>query len=488
MEKTFLEYIREKATTVKENIGSLFSPITDSLNRNNVDGDWKNLFKKGGCVVMATLTIGAATTGMVAESIQNADSVYSTTGSMPSQTLPLPIFSTSNRKPFPTLSSGSTTTGTTTKKGTTTTYYTPTTSTTTHSISAPTTIETTTTTTTTVPVKENTPFNIWSYNILTETRSSSVDKANGWDSRKGLLVDQIKTASPDILCFQEVTSNMNDYLSQSLPDYDVSFQTKSTSPSASHLAIYYKSDRYDLIDSGKFWLSDTPLKESKSFGTDKRICAWVKLHDKIDNTVFYVYNIHYTYKAQDKEARQKSSELINKATMGLDAPVILLGDFNANTSEPAYQLLDGPFVNSLNAADEVIDSGATYNGFKPSKYSKNKAIDHIWLSNNSKGQAEFTVSSYCVEDDYTEDFMAEYGTEANPVRPVALSDHWAVSATVTFDSDTAEYYGDSLLDATSSSGIPFSTDEKGLPKTTAPRDPLEEYKKKAGYVETEPSK
>lgn len=478
MEKTFLDYIREKAENIKNGIKNTFSPITENLNKNNVGGDWKNLFIKGGCIVMATLTLGTATVGMVAEDIGNTKSVYSTIGSMPSQTSPLPTLTTPSRKTLPTLSSNSTTT---THLGSTTQYGTTTTGTTTN-------LGSTTSTSSSTSAEENTPFNIWSYNILTETTSYKHDKANRWDSRKNLLVDQIKTASPDIICFQEVTSNMNTFLSKNLSEYDVSFQTKSTSPSASHLAIYYKRDRYDLIDSGKFWLSDTPLQESNSFGTDRRICAWTKLHDKVDDTVFYVYNIHYTYKSQDKEARQKSSELINKATAGLDAPVILLGDFNANTSEPAYKLLDGPFINSLDAADTVVDSGATYNGFKPNKYSTSKAIDHIWLSNNSKGQAEFSVSSYCVEDDYSEEFMAEYGTEANPVRPVALSDHWAVSATVTLDSSTAEYYGDSVMEPTSNSGISFPVMPSGLPETTEPRDPLEAYKKRAALYETEPSK
>lgn len=491
MEKTFLEYMREKATAVKDGFKDFFSPITDSLNSNNIGGDIKNLFLKGACVVMATFTIAASTTGMVAENMQATNGTYSTVGRIPTSTRTPYSTSITYNKGFPTLS-GNSTTLSTSKKGTTTTHYSPlpgTTaySTTTSSIPSTTTTTTTATTTTTVPLRENTPFSIWSYNILTETQDYKVAKANGWDTRKELLVKQIQTASPDIVCFQEVTANMNSYLSKKMPEYDVSFQTKSTSPTASHLSIFYKSDRYDLIDSGKFWLSDTPLKESKSFGTDKRICAWVKLHDKVDNNDFYVYNIHYTYKSQDKEARKKSSELINKATMGLDAPVILLGDFNANTSEPAYKLLDGPFANSLEIADNVIDSGASYNGFNPNKYSKNKAIDHIWLSTNSGGTPEFTVSSYAVEDDYSEEFMAEYGTHEKPVRPVALSDHWAVSATVTLDSRVAEYLPSGSIDGTTNSSIPFSTNHS-LPKTTAPTDPLESFKKKTYSPDDVPTK
>lgn len=492
MEKTFLEYMREKATAVKDGFTDFFSPITDSLNSKNIGGDIKNIFLKSACIVMATLTITAASAGMVANNKLATTGTYSTVGKMPVSTRPTFSYGTTTRKITPTLSGNSTTISTSTstsKKGTITTYYSPlpgtTASSTTISSAQPT---TTTTTTTTAPIKENTPFDIWSYNILTETMGYKTDKANRWNSRKKLLVEQIQTASPDIVCFQEVTANMNSYLSKAMPEYDVSFQTKSTSPTASHLAIYYKSDRYDLIDSGKFWLSDTPLKESNSFGTDKRICAWVKLHDKVDDNDFYVYNIHYTYKSQDKEARKKSSELINKATAGLDAPVILLGDFNANTSEPAYQLLDGPFANSLNIADTIVDSGASYNGFNPNKYSKSKPIDHIWLSTNTQGTPEFTVSSYAVEDDYSEDFMAEYGTHEKPVRPVALSDHWAISARVTLDSEVAEYTADSgTIDGTTNSTIPFST-ASSLPKTTAPTDPLESFKKKTYTTENEQTK
>ena len=65
-----MEYFREKAAAACQTIKDKFSPCTAQLNSENTNCDWKNLFLKGACIVMATLTVSAATAGTLAECLQ----------------------------------------------------------------------------------------------------------------------------------------------------------------------------------------------------------------------------------------------------------------------------------------------------------------------------------------------------------------------------------------------------------------------------------
>ena len=391
MDRSVFEYLKDKFSAAGQKAKGLFVPCSSQARDKAKSENIKNVLLRTSCIFAAVLTLSAATSF---ENVKNNKFVENNTttppsvnafGTMPSQTLP--------------------------------TYSTTVTPETDEFVAPP-------------EMPTNTKMNVWTYNLLRAGIDTQHGKVHEWATRKNYVTSQILNANPDIVGFQEVSTSMNDFLAGELQDYSVTYYSKNN-PNASSQAIYYKSDRFELLDSGMFYLSETPEQESKSFGTDVRNCVWVKLKDKKDNTMFYVYNIHYTHKAADKEARRLSSELINSVTEGLDAPVILLGDFNARSNEAAYKTLAEQYIDSLHSAENIIDSGNTYHGFNQSKYSNISAIDHIWLS-TTNGESDFVVNSYEVVDDYTEGFINKFGniapTEAE--FPIAPSDHYPVSVEV----------------------------------------------------------
>ena len=401
MERNVFEYLKNKTHIVGQKIKNVFVPCSSQVDEENKRGGLKNALIQASCVVAAVLTIATVANSDIADNAK------------PKQTNPRPTSSVVGYKP-----SGTTTFPTVDNNITTTTNVF-------EDVVPP-------------VVPSNTKINVWTYNLLRDGIDTQYGQVHKWANRRNYIVSQVRDAEPDIVGFQEVSASMNDFLSDELQGYSVTYYSKNNA-NASSQAIYYKSDRFEAIDSGMFYLSETPETESKSFGTDIRNCVWVKLKDKKDETLFYVYNIHYTHKAQDKEARRQSSELINSMTENLDAPVILLGDFNARSNEPAYKTLTEQYIDSLKNAESVVDSGNTYHGFNQSKYSKVTAIDHIWLSTNKEGRSDFIVSSYEVMDDYTEEFISKFGnvlpTEATS--PIAPSDHYPVGVEVVLNNNVA---------------------------------------------------
>ena len=105
--------------------------------------------------------------------------------------------------------------------------------------------------------------------------------------------------------------------------------------------IYYKKSRFDVLDSGPFWLSQTPDRASKGW-TEKqyRICNWGKFRDKKSRREFFFFTLHQGLTA---DARLEMAKLVRakvEAIAGRDAAVIITGDFNATRDEASIAAIE----------------------------------------------------------------------------------------------------------------------------------------------------
>ncbi len=100
--------------------------------------------------------------------------------------------------------------------------------------------------------------------------------------------------------------------------------------------IYYKKNRFKLLNSGHFWLSQTPEKPSKGWKEKQyRICNWGKFADKKTGKQFYFFNLHQGLR---KEARLESAKLIIlkiKSITDKNSAIFITGDFNAINKQPS---------------------------------------------------------------------------------------------------------------------------------------------------------
>jgi endonuclease/exonuclease/phosphatase family metal-dependent hydrolase len=223
---------------------------------------------------------------------------------------------------------------------------------------------------------------IMSYNIRYDTWLDTFKK--DWDNRKSGLTEQIANINPDIIGMQEVTKKQFDYIEERFSnqyDYIVTYRDGEEEGEAS--PIFYNKDRFDLIDSGTFWLSETP--DVVSIGWDaklNRICTYAKLYDKTKGENLVFFNTHLDNKGEI--ARSESINLISAKIIEMDTPAILIGDFNFSEEDDAYNLAINNFDNAKYVATETMDQ-YTYNGFGDGEL----LIDHCFITRN-----DFVVNKY----------------------------------------------------------------------------------------------
>ena len=103
--------------------------------------------------------------------------------------------------------------------------------------------------------------------------------------------------------------------------------------------IFYKKDRFDVLKTGYFWLSQTPQKVSKGWNEKQyRICNWAEFRDRKTKKTFFFFNLH---KALTDEALLESSKLVVEKIRSVagNSAVFLTGDFNAELDSPSIKTL-----------------------------------------------------------------------------------------------------------------------------------------------------
>ncbi len=247
---------------------------------------------------------------------------------------------------------------------------------------------------------------IISYNIRTLAR----DGENSWQFRKHATKNMIEKHRPDAFGLQEAMIPHLQYIDSVCPQYArVGVGRDDGKNGGEFMAIYYNKERFDLLDSGTFWLSETPEKVSRGWDAAcNRVATWVKLRDKVTKVKFYYFNTHFDHRG--RTARVESSKLIVdkiREIAGKKAAVILTGDFNIESEDEALK----PLYDNMNAARKmapVTDNKGTYNGFGEVK--RLPIIDHIFYRGRRVVCNEFrTLDGY---------YGAKYISDHYPIEAV----------------------------------------------------------------------
>lgn len=158
------------------------------------------------------------------------------------------------------------------------------------------------------------------------------DGPNSWEKRRGMVLGEIEREAPDVLGLQEVEAVQADWLRGALPSYGFHGVGRADGLSKGEFApIMFRTDRFDRVDSGHFWLSQTP-EAAGSKGWDaacERMASWVRLRDRMTGGTLLVLNTHLDHVGV--RARAEGLTLIRQRLSTLrhegDA-VVVTGDFN----------------------------------------------------------------------------------------------------------------------------------------------------------------
>lgn len=232
-------------------------------------------------------------------------------------------------------------------------------------------------------VDAQTEVKVMSYNIRLNVQS---DGENRWDLRKDRVANLINFYEPDFLGGQEVTHGQLLDLNNTLPKYAyIGVGRDDGKEKGEYSCIWYKKDKYQLLQQSTFWLSPTPDSITKGWDAAiVRVCTYGLFKDKKTKQKFWVFNTHFDHIG--KTARLESSKLIVEQINKLNTkyyPVILTGDFNSKPDEAPAQFLLSKMQNTRNISSLVYGDAPTFNAFKFKEKLEN-CIDYIFTSNSEK--------------------------------------------------------------------------------------------------------
>lgn len=224
-------------------------------------------------------------------------------------------------------------------------------------------------------------INVASYNLRYNTPNDGV---NAWPNRKENVKGLIRFHEFDIFGLQEALVGQLKDVAE-LPEFAYYGKGRDDGKEGGeHSAIFYKKDRFKLLKSGDFWLSETPDKPGLGWDATccNRICSWAQFEDLKTKKKFFFFNVHFDH--QGVEARRQSGHLMVKKIKEIagNSTAILTGDFNSTPETEQIKTL-GAALNDTHDVTKQAPYGpeGTFNSFKFDAPMKAR-IDYIFVSKN----------------------------------------------------------------------------------------------------------
>lgn len=221
------------------------------------------------------------------------------------------------------------------------------------------------------------------FNIRLDTPRDSL---NSWDYRKERVAEYIIQNGLDVVGMQEVLNNQFEDLKAMLPGYEgIGAGREDGQKRGECCAIFYRTEKFELLDSNTFWLSEYPDSVGlKGWDADcVRVATWTKLKDKHTGKIVMAVNTHFDHIGV--EARKQSALLIIRKIKEIvgELPAVLTGDFNVNDESEAYQTITtNEFVLNDAHKQALEQKGVdyTFHNFARLAPEKRKKIDFIFTT------------------------------------------------------------------------------------------------------------
>lgn len=251
-----------------------------------------------------------------------------------------------------------------------------------------------------IPEKSEDATRVMSFNV----RCAS-DPEGSITNRSKIVTAIIDQYAPDSFGVQEATPRWIRILDKSFKDKyaRVGVARDFFGPYSEYNCVYYLKDKYNLIDSGTFWLSETPDKKySVSFESKcRRIATWAILEDKETGEKYTHINTHLDHVLESTRVSQCNVLLSEMAKLETQGTVVCTGDFNTYSDGDVYASMlketDDAALTAKNA-----DGGITYHSYGKKADEGQGAIDFIFLTKGTKVDT-YKVIRNTVKDMYPSD-------------------------------------------------------------------------------------
>lgn len=211
--------------------------------------------------------------------------------------------------------------------------------------------------------KEDGQTRIMSFNILAGGLNGE-----GASQRAPAIAAAINAIAPDCFGLQESNGEWITKMRLLLPQYacvGVDRETGRKLTGGEHTSIFYLRSKYKLLDSGSFWLSETPDVPSYGPGAAyPRVCTWVRLRNRITRETFVHINTHFDHVSEEARlfAANCVNEFIEEHFPGMN--VVFTADMNTTPEGEAYAIMTERLKDARLNADDCVPYG-TFHNTKP---------------------------------------------------------------------------------------------------------------------------
>lgn len=172
-------------------------------------------------------------------------------------------------------------------------------------------------------------------------------------------------------------------------------------------SIFYLKDKYTALDSGTFWLSETPDTPSRGWDAAcNRVCTWVILENKETGEKYVHLNSHFDHIGI--EARRNSVNLIlDKAREFTDLPIVFTADMNVEEGSENYkQFVDSGILKDTKFIAPQSMDYCTYHDTKPQLH-KDSVIDYVMVNDGFEA-LEYRVVTEGIDGRFVSDHFPVY--------------------------------------------------------------------------------
>ena len=243
---------------------------------------------------------------------------------------------------------------------------------------------------------ENQKITVMSYNLRYNVGEGGV-------SRMDALASHINKYSPDILGVQEETPLWREFLCTHLAEkYERVGEGRKGASDKSEAneaaAVYYDTQKFELLHTVTKWLSDTPDIPSYISGAHfPRSVTFALLKCRKSGKKLIFANTHFD--CGEDAVREEESRCLSKIRRGFgELPFVISGDFNFQPESPAYNLVrEGGLLDASREAQET-ELESTFHG-----YGKMGVIIDYFFVNEKIRPLVYRVLSEKYNGEYTSD-------------------------------------------------------------------------------------
>lgn len=224
------------------------------------------------------------------------------------------------------------------------------------------------------------------------------------ENRTPNVVENIRRYMPDSFGLEEADPDWIARIADAMPEYDYVGVGRNADGGGEASPVFYKKDKYEVLDSGTFWLSKTPNKPSKGWDAMfNRVCTYAVLRDKETGFIYAHFNAHFDHLGVIARLESVSVVADKISKICNTFPVVFTGDLNDYEGGDMYnRILEAGFKDTKHLAETVTGGNVTYHGYSE-LVEKDAPIDFIFVNAMATDVESYTIDTTQYNGNYASD-------------------------------------------------------------------------------------